>query len=70
MVISFIALGLAGLALVIAYLKEVKPDKDYDALKKEIEELKKSIPNWGYTKDGIVFYDKEGKQIVIQGSKI
>ena len=58
MLVSIIVSIIALIISILAYFKQ--PD--------EIT-IEREFPNWEYTDNGIQFYDKTGKKILIQGEK-
>ena len=58
MLVSIIVSIIALIISILAYFKQ--PD--------EIT-IEREFPNWEYTDNGIQFYDKTGKKILIHGEK-
>ena len=54
-----IAIIISAIALIISIISYFKKGKTVV--------INQEVPNWEYTNEGITFYDKTGKKILIKG---
>lgn len=65
---EWISLIISIVALVVAIFRKPKVTVLND---QQIDEyIRMNVPNWEYTKEGIIFYTRDGKKVLLEQKKL